>query len=231
MVLACWIAIVVALCGGVALWIDRRRLLREAAQSARRVCELEAMAYVDELTEAGNRRLFAERLTELVAHTLRAGEPLGLLAVDLNGLKTVNDTRGHPVGDRVIRAAAEVLKNSVRPTDHVCRIGGDEFSILLPSCAAEGLRVVAIRIVENFLATHVLDEEAQIPVRASVGGTVLTVRGGNAYVGELDEIDVGLAMSRSTLERAVRVLVESGDAALYDAKSRKAEEGAPCTLR
>lgn len=207
---------------------DRVRLLRESGRDRERIRALEAIAYVDELTQVGNRRLFNEQLATLVAHTLRANESLGLLVIDLNDLKTVNDRYGHPVGDRVIRSLAEALQNSVRPTDHVCRIGGDEFCVLLPACTAFGLRVVVERIIKNLNATRVIDGAEHIAVRVSTGGTTLLVRDGRAYVGALD---VGGASSRSSLEHAARILVETGDLALYAAKSRKAEEEMPYTLR
>ncbi len=217
-----------AVLGCVVLGIDRARLLRETAQGAERIRALEAMAYVDELTQAGNRRLFDEQLATLVAHTLRAGESLGLLVVDLNGLKATNDTRGHLVGDRVIRALAGALKDSVRPTDHVCRVGGDEFCVLLPACTAFGLCVVIGRIIRNLEATNVIDGSAHIPVRVSIGGTTLSVRDGRAHVGDLD---VGGTSSRSSLAHAARIFVETGDLALYAAKARKSEEEMPYTLR
>lgn len=225
--LAFVVTFVVAVVGCVVLWIDRRRLLSEAARSAERIKALEEMAYIDELTEVGNRRFFVRELGVLVAHTLRAGESLGLVTVDLNGLKEVNDARGHPVGDRVIRALAAALRSSVRPTDHVCRVGGDEFCVLLPACAQEGLRVVVARIVANLRATNVIDGQLHIPVRASFGGATLQVRDGRAFVGNHY---VGKANSRSALEHAERILCQTGDLALYDAKARKSLEEMPSTL-
>lgn len=218
---------VAAVLGCVVLGIDRARLLREAARGAQRIQALEELAYIDELTRVGNRRFFVRELGTLAAHTLRAEESLGLVTVDLNGLKEVNDARGHPVGDRVIAALAAALRNSVRPTDHVCRIGGDEFCVLLPACTPEGLRVVIARIITNLRATNVIDGEVHIPVRASFGGVILQVRDGRAYVGNHY---VGRANSRATLEHAERILREAGDLALYDAKSRKSLEEMPSTL-
>lgn len=211
-----------------ALWFENRRLRRNAVGLRRENERLVPLAYKDELTRCGNRRVFDEQSHTLVAHTLRAGESLGFLVVDLNDLKAVNDARGHPVGDRLIRALADALQNSVRPTDHVCRVGGDEFYLLLPACAPEGLRVVVNRIIANLAKTTVIDGATQIDVRVSIGGVCLFVANDRVRIGDLD---MGSAFSRSTCEQAERALIQTGDLAMYEAKSRKEAERMPATLR
>lgn len=210
------------------LFFDRRRLLGLVAENETLIKELEALTVLDELTQVGNKRLFDEQLRALAAHTLRSGEPLGLLLVDLNDLKAVNDTHGHAIGNRVLRALAEALGNSVRPTDVVCRIGGDEFAVLLPSCAQEGLRAIVARITQNLEKTNVLNGGAQIPVRVSLGGACLRVENRRVFVGSLD---IGDARAHKRLPEAVRLLFSTGDTALYDAKARKGAEPMPVTLR
>lgn len=109
------------------------------------VAELTAMlgerATRDPLTGLPNRAAFDEALAQEVAAAARTSPPT-LLLVDLDRFKLVNDTDGHLAGDAVLEAVAEVLRSHVRPTDLVCRLGGDEFTVLLPRCApARGLQV------------------------------------------------------------------------------------------
>lgn len=122
-----------------------RRLEVERAQLLE---ELRRMAMLDQLTGVANRRSWDERFDVELRHAARAGHELVLVAVDLDGLKHVNDTRGHEGGDQLIRATAAALSDGIRETDFVARVGGDEFLLLLPRCTAE----VASRLVERMIA-------------------------------------------------------------------------------
>lgn len=91
-------------------------------------------AYHDELTGLPNRALFLDRLSQVIKRELRFGEPpAAVLFVDLDRFKYINDTMGHEFGDEVLKAVAKILTNNVRPFDTVCRLGGDEFTVLLDS--------------------------------------------------------------------------------------------------
>jgi diguanylate cyclase (GGDEF)-like protein len=93
---------------------------------------LRADALTDELTGLGNRRFFLDRLRRALEQTGRSGRPVGVVFLDLDEFKLVNDTRGHDVGDRVLVATARRLEGCLRPGDAVARLGGDEFTVLLP---------------------------------------------------------------------------------------------------
>jgi diguanylate cyclase (GGDEF)-like protein len=93
---------------------------------------LDEKAATDALTGLSNRRAFDARLTEELARASRYGTPLSFLAIDVDGLKAINDKTGHAAGDAALRAVGRALRESCRRTDVPARTGGDEFAILAP---------------------------------------------------------------------------------------------------
>jgi diguanylate cyclase (GGDEF)-like protein len=137
--------------------------LREMLLSA--AIELGSQARSDALTGVGNYRLLEERLEyELLRHR-RNGMPLAVLVLDLDGFKLVNDTYGHPVGDRLLRQVGEVLQSTVRDQDTVVRQGGDEFCVLAPETNADEAAALVERI-RHELGCVVANG---LPVSASLG--------------------------------------------------------------
>lgn len=98
--------------------------------------ELERLSYEDALTGLKNRRYFEELLRHEVASARRSELPLSLLIIDIDFFKRFNDDFGHPAGDAALRAVADVLKSEVRDSDVVCRLGGEEFAVLMPGAAS-----------------------------------------------------------------------------------------------
>lgn len=115
--------------------------------------ELERLVRRDPLTGVGNRRLLDEQLTEEVRRHARSGQPLSLLALDLNGFKALNDTLGHAAGDELLRDVATALARSARPQDTVVRQGGDEFCVLLPQTSPAHAERMANTIRANLAGT------------------------------------------------------------------------------
>jgi diguanylate cyclase (GGDEF)-like protein len=140
--------------------------------SAAMLIQREHQASHDELTGLVNRKLLAKRAHEALAKAAAAGAKAGFLLVDLDrstGLKQVNDTLGHAVGDRLLQIVAHRLANSVRPGDVVARLGGDEFAVLLPAVKEPGVaREVASRL-RAALAEPVRLETIIFDIQASVG--------------------------------------------------------------
>lgn len=140
--------------------------------SAAMLVQREHQASHDELTGLVNRKLLAKRAHEALAKAAAAGAKAGFLLVDLDrstGLKQVNDTLGHAVGDRLLQIVAHRLANSVRPGDVVARLGGDEFAVLLPAVKEPGVaREVASRL-RAALAEPVRLETIIFDIQASVG--------------------------------------------------------------
>lgn len=116
-------------------------LLRERAGS-------EHQATHDALTELPNRLLFTDRLERALAHAERNGSPVGVLYIDLDRFKDVNDTLGHESGDRLLQETAKRLAGCARHEDTVARLAGDEFAVLLPHLAsADDITIVADRVL------------------------------------------------------------------------------------
>ncbi|WP_230531244.1 putative bifunctional diguanylate cyclase/phosphodiesterase [Microvirga roseola] len=124
----------------------------------------------DLLTQLPNRMLFQERLTEALKCSASTGLKVGLLLLDLDHLKQVNDTLGHDAGDCLLRTAAERLRSSIRPIDTVARNGGDEFAVVMPDIGSEEeleeiVRPLLARLQEPFLyAGHTVSCSASIGV-------------------------------------------------------------------
>jgi diguanylate cyclase (GGDEF)-like protein len=109
-------------------------LLREIDVLTERVAALTRQARTDPLTGLPNRLGWDEQLTRELARARRTGEPLSLALLDLDHFKAFNDAHGHQAGDRLLVAATAAWNGELREIDTLCRWGGDEFAVLLPSC-------------------------------------------------------------------------------------------------
>ncbi|HEX5526663.1 MAG TPA: diguanylate cyclase [Solirubrobacterales bacterium] len=132
-----------------------------------RMQELQRQAGEDSLTGLNNRRRFEEELAAAMARSRREGSTGALLILDLDEFKRVNDSRGHPAGDRVITEVATVLRRRIRKSDTLARLGGDEFAVILSRCSREEATLAAEGIARE-LREHRADGE-QEPITASVG--------------------------------------------------------------
>jgi diguanylate cyclase (GGDEF)-like protein len=140
----------------------------------------DAMARLDPLTGLPNRLLLRERLAEALARLARTGEACALLLVDLDRFKPVNDTLGHPIGDALLEKVADRLRSTVRPTDTVARIGGDEFVILQAGIRdAAGTQALARRIVDLIGRTYMVEGHL-LTIGASVGVALAPEDGADA---------------------------------------------------
>lgn len=125
----------------------------------------------DPLTGLANRRSFEVALARELDRVARSGDPALLLTLDIDHFKRVNDAHGHGAGDLVIKSVSQALLDSVRPMDMVARVGGEEFSIILPNCPNPFGETVAERIRRRVQSTLVAIAPAQsISVTVSVGG-------------------------------------------------------------
>ncbi|MDP2025123.1 bifunctional diguanylate cyclase/phosphodiesterase [Sulfuriferula sp.] len=111
---------------------------------------LRHLATHDVLTGLPNRSLLTDRLNMAMAQARRTGKGFAVLALDLDGFKKINDALGHPVGDILLREAGTRLRNALRDTDTLARVGGDEFIAILPSTLAEAeIQIVARRMISS----------------------------------------------------------------------------------
>jgi diguanylate cyclase (GGDEF)-like protein len=166
---------------------DNTRLLE--ARVRERTRELEALAFRDGLTGIPNRRGFAAAHAEL-AQTVG----YGLLLVDIDRFKSINDRYGHAAGDMVVREVAGRISTALDPGDRCGRWGGDEFIVLLPECTAERLRAIAARVVVAIdVAPVVIGEKGGIAVSASIGACLADAE---------DSLDVATEMADTALYMA-----------------------------
>lgn len=130
------------------------------------------MAYYDELTGLPNRALFQERVEHAIGLAQRSQRQLAVMFVDLDRFKLINDSLGHGIGDGLLRAVGERLRECVRRTDLVARLGGDEFIVLLEELRhEEDAAITARKIISSVAAPFVLNE-VEIQIGASVGITL-----------------------------------------------------------
>ncbi|MBA2755990.1 MAG: GGDEF domain-containing protein, partial [Chloroflexi bacterium] len=155
--------------------------------------DAEAQASTDALTGLPNRRYF-EELVRLLARRRRAGDAVGILMVDIDRFKVLNDTYGHGTGDEVLRAVAGAIVSAVREDDVPARFGGEEFVVLLRNPGTQ----VAFEVGER--------------IRAAVAGLDLRSLGVPGV-----SVSIGVAVSTEP-DEPIDALIEVADKALYRAK-------------
>ncbi len=124
------------------------------------------LARTDFLTGASNARAFYDQAKMEMSRLQRSGQPLSIAYIDLDNFKKVNDTRGHNEGDRVLKTVVETLKQTLRGSDFIARMGGDEFAVLLPSTNDEQSRALMKRLHAILLKAS---DDLGWPVTFSIG--------------------------------------------------------------
>jgi len=158
----------------------------------RQVHELESLANSDPLTGLSNRRHLQDGLRQALAVYKRYETPFALLVLDVDGLKRLNDSRGHQAGDRALVQVALAMRRTLRTTDLAARIGGDEFCVLAPNQTAAAAEPLAQRIADAVEA----DSDGDAAVGVSIGVVSCPEHG--------DDVDA---------------LLETADQAMYRAKA------------
>ncbi|TPI39489.1 GGDEF domain-containing protein [Mesorhizobium sp. B3-1-6] len=130
---------------------------------------LEQAALTDGLTGMQNRRYFDDALREYLQEFRRIDRPVGLMILDLDHFKQVNDTHGHDVGDEVLRAVAACLRGMTRYHDVVARLGGEEFAVVTPNMDVELLARFAERIRKAIANMSIMSGNVRLKVTTSVG--------------------------------------------------------------
>lgn len=157
--------------------------------------KIQQMAFHDSLTGLPNRKLFSDRLGIVLAQAKRNKKKVGIVMLDLDNFKDVNDTLGHDVGDILLKAVAERLSGTLRKSDTVARFGGDEFVLIFPDMEVieEAIQVVQ-KIIDRFHKPFLIDTH-QLVVTTSIGIAVYPNDG-------MDE----------------EILMKNADIAMYQAK-------------
>lgn len=183
---ALWLSIVAVLIGIVVGWLTLRQLSRASGQIERQFSELEVSraalkreATHDSLTGLANRRLFHDRLQHAIRHARRYQGKVGVLFLDLDGFKEINDTHGHHVGDAVLTEVARRLVRSVRESDSIARLGGDEFVVLLDKVGGRDDCLIAAENIERALAEDSSFYGMPVAIKASIGHALFPDDGEN----------------------------------------------------
>ncbi len=172
-----------------------RRVAERTAQLEQAQQELHRMALTDALTGLANRTLLNDRIEQALTRTRRGAAPPTLVLLDLDGFKSINDRRGHAVGDAVLVAVAQRLQKVARETDTVARVGGDEFAVLILDTTPDDALKIAERALRA-LRPPIQDGDQVSSVGASIG-----VRFGS-------------------LNQTAHELLRDADTAMYAAKAR-----------
>lgn len=154
-------------------------LKRTQEQLKRNELSLQHLAHHDTLTELPNRLLMTDRLTQSIKKAARADMGLALMFIDVDNFKEINDSLGHSVGDELLQAVAERLKQSIRNEDTAARLGGDEFTIILEDLVDRRYASrVAEKMIETFKQPIVL-KDRDITVTISIGISIFPEHGGD----------------------------------------------------
>ena len=177
--------------------IRDRELASELTERKRAEERLDRLAHFDTVTSLPNRYYFNERLTDAVQRANRFGEQMALLFLDLDNFKIINDTLGHHIGDELLRLVAVRLTQVLRTGDSICRIGGDEFALILPT-----------------VTDHAQAERIAAKCIEAVSGPI-DIEGSEIYV----TISIGISLCPQDASQASDLLKQA-DTAMYHAKAR-----------
>ncbi|MEQ9519516.1 MAG: GGDEF domain-containing protein [Parvibaculum sp.] len=188
---------------------------------AEKTNQLQKMALTDELTGAYNKRAFEQHAQRELANAQRQKQSIGIIYVDVNDFKQLNDTLGHGAGDDLLRAMAANLTSSARMSDIICRLGGDEFCILMPNTDANAAAAVADRFALQ------MQNDPNITVGASLGIAITGPRdflSVEAFIREADR-SMYAAKEKKRNAKATSVCIDYGNKAGLTVDGTKVEAG------
>ena len=177
--------------------VSLRGTIQDITERKAHEAQIEFLANHDALTRLPNRNLLSDRIAQAIARAQRDGLRVGIMILDLDRFKFINDSFGHHVGDGLLKAVAARLRATVREVDTVARLGGDEFVIVLSSMAHPGDCEIAAQKVLDAFVPPILIEGHELHVTTSIGMSVFPEDGLNA-----------------------EMLLKTSDAALYIAKDK-----------
>ena len=184
--------------GTIELLVRYARIVGSLSSLKRVQAELRLLSSTDELTGVVNRRTALVVLEKQFGLAARKSEQLSVIFCDIDGLKAVNDGMGHTVGDQYIKVACHAILGSLRDSDTLGRLGGDEFLVILPDCGADGAAIIDARI-----------EKALAETNAGMNPFAVAISRGRASMAELGE---------ACAELSPQALVDLADRRMYESK-------------
>lgn len=190
--------------------LDLLRIFANQAAAAIHSLQLFEMATLDPLTGTHLRSFFEQWVTRELRTAFRHDQPIAMLMADMDGLKAINDTGGHLVGDRALALFGKTLRSSLRESDIAGRYGGDEFAVLLPQSDLKGAERVGNRLLAALEKWHANNPD-DVKIGASIGIAALTPHA-------FPDSEIPRPMPPGYFQRAFKSLIAQADAALYRAK-------------
>ncbi|HXE96090.1 MAG TPA: GGDEF domain-containing protein [Dongiaceae bacterium] len=165
--------------------------------------DLRTAVRIDGLTRLANRSSFDEKLNEMITVHKRYGEPFSLLMIDLDNFKVINDSYGHPAGDRILKGVALKIKASLRGSDFLARFGGDEYAVILIKSDAAAATEVAWKLCEEVRGSRFLLDDVHLTTTLSIG--VAEARGTDSEESLLKRADAALYRTKAAGRNGVSV--------------------------
>jgi len=147
-------------------------LFKDITDRRRQIEAVESLAFRDALTGLPNRTLFQHRFQEAVTASERMGEMFGLIMIDVDHFKDINDTLGHDAGDALLKRLADMLQHAFRSNDTVARLGGDEFAVILRGLHGEADMLRPIQVLQTLLERPIEHAGRSFTISASIGAAL-----------------------------------------------------------
>jgi diguanylate cyclase (GGDEF)-like protein len=180
--------------------------LKVRIQNGERIIALQDLqlqkANTDSLTQLWNRKKILELLEEELNRNFRENKPVGVIMLDIDNFKTINDTYGHLIGDKIIIEVASRLQKQMRTYDKIGRYGGDELLLVLPGLSRQDAKNIAERLRKSVSAEKIQTDAGALDTTVSLGVSIFD------------------KASRPSTQKIIEKIIEESDHALYMAKRR-----------
>jgi diguanylate cyclase (GGDEF)-like protein len=174
---------------------------RELSRTKESLAEIERLVDVDPVAPIPNRRAFMRRLSWAITMHQRYGHPSTILFFDLNDFKQINDLYGHAAGDMAIRHVSQLLSNTMRESDFLARIGGDEFAVIMYYADEEASRKRGVKIAEKLQKTPLMYNGKRLALSTAFGS--YTLKSGDDAESALASADTSMYMDKRRSKSAV----------------------------